>query len=160
MLDMRESFFCAGEAATAGLGKLLASCLASGDFVCLKGELGAGKTVFAKGVAAGLGIDPLSVTSPTFTLMQEYAGRETLRHFDLYRLSSAEELEAIGFDQHIAEAGVTLVEWGDLFPSALPPCRLTVHISPQGEGRAIVLRPQGARYEELCREMAHAYPGD
>ena len=107
---------------TAALGQAVGTCAIAGDVLVLCGDLGAGKTVFAKGVAAGLDIPPDTVQSPTFTIAHTYEGRLPLLHSDLYRLETPAELAAIGFADMIDEAtGVCLVEWGDRFPEALPP---------------------------------------
>jgi len=108
------------ESAMLALGRFLASGLAPGDLVALNGELGAGKTHFAKGIAEGLGSsDP--VTSPTFSLVNEYrSGPLPVLHFDFYRLDSAEELIRIGWDEYLDEDAVLLVEWADKFPELLP----------------------------------------
>jgi tRNA threonylcarbamoyladenosine biosynthesis protein TsaE len=107
------------EEETMAAGERLASSLKSGDIVLLTGDLGAGKTAFVRGLAAGLGIDPADVSSPTFTLIQEYRGRTVLRHVDLYRLSPP-EVEDIGLYDLLLEDGVTAVEWPDRLPRALP----------------------------------------
>jgi tRNA threonylcarbamoyladenosine biosynthesis protein TsaE len=102
-------------------GEAVAAALSSGAVLALRGDLGAGKTHFVKGVAAGLGADPHEVTSPTFTLVNEYmGGRMPVFHFDLYRLESADELVRIGFDDYLAEDGVVIIEWADKFPELLP----------------------------------------
>lgn len=98
--------------------------------VCLVGPLGAGKTLFAKGLAEGLGIDPATVASPTFVIASEYlapSGRR-LAHVDLYRVESAAELEAAGFADLLEPGSVIVVEWADRFPDALPPDRLEIRI--------------------------------
>ena len=101
-------------------GRALAGTLNSGDVLALCGELGAGKTHFVKGVAAGLGTE-CAVTSPTFTLIHEYrGGRIPLFHADWYRVEHEQELMKIGIDDYLADEGVMVVEWADKFPSALP----------------------------------------
>jgi len=95
---------------------------ASGLAIALIGPLGAGKTVFVKGLATGLGIDPRVVSSPTFVIAQQYvlpSGPETLHHVDLYRLESSMELESIGFYDMLAPGQVAAVEWADRFPEVL-----------------------------------------
>ena len=101
------------EAATRALARALAAKLTPGTVLLLSGDLGAGKTAFVKGIAEGLGIDAGDVTSPTFTLVHEYrGGRLPLIHVDLYRLDRA-ELDDIGLDADLADAGVVAIEWAD-----------------------------------------------
>jgi tRNA threonylcarbamoyladenosine biosynthesis protein TsaE len=102
-----------------------------GLVVSLIGPLGAGKTVFAKGLAAGLGVDEAVVASPTFVIASEYRtrGGGKLAHVDLYRVESREELEAAGFSDLLGPGTVVVVEWADRFPDALPGDRLEVEIS-------------------------------
>ena len=104
---------------TFALAMALGESIESSTLLLLRGELGAGKTIFAKGLAAGLGIDPAEVTSPTYTILNRYEGRLTLYHLDLYRLSgSFEELEALGWEEWIAESGaVIIVEWPERLPA-------------------------------------------
>lgn len=91
-----------------------------GQIICLEGELGVGKTVFTQGFAKGLGIDE-PICSPTFTIIQEYKeGRLPLYHFDVYRISSPEEMDEIGYEEYFYSDGVCLVEWGNLFPGLFP----------------------------------------
>ena len=104
------------EAETAAVGSDLARSLTDGSVVLLIGDLGAGKTAFVRGLAAGLGIDPAVVSSPTFTLVQEYrGGRLPLHHVDLYRLRSI-EVDDLGLDELTLEGGVTAIEWPDRLP--------------------------------------------
>ncbi len=104
---------------TSEIGRRLAVELRPGDVLALAGDLGAGKTQFAKGIAAGLGIET-DVTSPTFTLIHEYPGRLPLYHIDLYRLESEEEVLGIGIDDYLDGDGVTVVEWADKFARLMP----------------------------------------
>ncbi|MEO6786119.1 MAG: tRNA (adenosine(37)-N6)-threonylcarbamoyltransferase complex ATPase subunit type 1 TsaE [Chthoniobacteraceae bacterium] len=101
-------------------GRALAASLRAGDVLALDGDLGAGKTQFVKGVAAGLGCTG-DVTSPTFTLVHEYTGgRVPLFHFDFYRLESGDEALRIGLDDYLGEDGVIVIEWAGKFPALLP----------------------------------------
>jgi tRNA threonylcarbamoyladenosine biosynthesis protein TsaE len=97
---------------TAELGRKLGGLLLAGDLICLIGELGAGKTSFAQGVARGLGVEG-QVRSPSFTLIHEYYGRLPLYHLDLYRLNDPSELEDLGYEEYFYGDGVALVEWAD-----------------------------------------------
>lgn len=98
------------ERETESLGEEFAKSLKPGTVVALRGEMGAGKTVFVRGVAKGLGIDA-RVTSPTYTIVNEYNTTPPMFHFDLYRLGSADELFEIGFDDYLARGGICLIEW-------------------------------------------------
>jgi tRNA threonylcarbamoyladenosine biosynthesis protein TsaE len=102
------------DAETEAVGAALASSLGPGARVLLHGELGAGKTAFVRGLAAGLGIDPDEVSSPTFTLVQEYSGRLPLFHVDLYRLAPG-EVDDLGLDA-LAAGGVLAIEWAERLP--------------------------------------------
>jgi tRNA threonylcarbamoyladenosine biosynthesis protein TsaE len=107
-------------AETFALGQKHAASLRNGSVIALVGDLGAGKTHFVKGLAAGLG-HAEEVTSPTFTLLHEYAGgRLPLYHFDFYRLDSEDEALRMGLDDYLEATGVCVVEWGDKFRSLLP----------------------------------------
>jgi tRNA threonylcarbamoyladenosine biosynthesis protein TsaE len=107
--------------ATIAFGRELAASLEAGDVLALCGDLGAGKTHFVKGVAAGLAIE-CEATSPTFTIVHEYpGGRLPLFHIDWYRLDDPSELRRIEFDDYLAEGGVIAIEWADKFRDAIPP---------------------------------------
>lgn len=136
------------------LGEALGSFLDRGDVVTVSGELGAGKTCLAQGVALGLGVRD-RVTSPTFTIIQEYDGRVPFYHIDLYRLRDAGDLEGLGFEDYIHGDGVVLIEWPGLVEGILPAARLEVEISlPDGENdREILLTPVGPRFEVLLVEF-------
>lgn len=106
------------EVETAAEGRRFADTLRGGDVLLLSGDLGAGKTAFVRGLADGLGIDPKDVTSPTFTLVQEYrSGRLTLFHVDLYRLKPI-EVDDLGLEDMALEGGVLAIEWPDRLPRA------------------------------------------
>jgi tRNA threonylcarbamoyladenosine biosynthesis protein TsaE len=107
------------EEETASVAARLAKALRPGSTVLLQGDLGAGKTAFVRGMAAGLGLDPDDVSSPTFTLVQEYRGPVTLFHVDLYRLASG-EVDDLGLDELVAGGGIAAVEWAEKLPRDLP----------------------------------------
>ena len=115
--------------ATRAVAAALGELLVAGDVILLVGDLGAGKTAFAQGLARGLGIDE-PVTSPTFTIVQEYAGRLPLAHVDVYRLDRVQDLYDLGFDELVDGNGVTVVEWGDLVEQSVPADHLVVRIDP------------------------------
>ena len=142
-------------AETVALGKRLGTLVGPGDFIALTGELGAGNTHFARGVAAGLGVDPaVPVTSPTYTILNIYGGRLPLYHFDLYRLAGDREEDELGFEEYFYGDGVCLVEWAERWPDLLPAERLTVFFDYRDDlGRSISLEPRGARYESLVNEL-------
>jgi tRNA threonylcarbamoyladenosine biosynthesis protein TsaE len=103
--------------------------LQAGSVVALSGDLGAGKTEFVKGLAAGLG-SSAQVTSPTFTLIHEYSGgRLPLYHMDLYRLTTEDELDEIGFDDYLSRPGISAIEWANRFPQRMPEAAIWVTLT-------------------------------
>ncbi|NMD72860.1 tRNA (adenosine(37)-N6)-threonylcarbamoyltransferase complex ATPase subunit type 1 TsaE [Bacillus sp. DNRA2] len=136
---------------TLEFAKRLAQKLQPGAVIALEGDLGAGKTTFTKGLAEGLGISR-TVNSPTFTIIKEYQGRLPLYHMDVYRVEDS--YEDLGFDEYFEGSGVTVVEWAHLIKEQLPEDILTIYLYHEDEqSRKIVLKPSGARYEELCKEI-------
>lgn len=118
-------------------GAQIASSLAAGEVIALCGNLGAGKTQVTRGIVTGLG-SKTEVTSPTFTLVHEYlGGRLPVFHFDFYRMKSAAEVLSTGWDEILAEPGIVIVEWADLFPELMPPGTRWFHIEalPDGQRR-------------------------
>ncbi|MGH4051835.1 MAG: tRNA (adenosine(37)-N6)-threonylcarbamoyltransferase complex ATPase subunit type 1 TsaE [Clostridium sp.] len=109
------------------IGQLLGSLVNSGDIICLIGDLGTGKTHLTKGIAKGLDIED-HITSPTFTIVNEYTGRLKLNHFDVYRVNDPDEIEAIGFDEYIFSDGVSIIEWANYIKELIPPNNLTITI--------------------------------
>lgn len=124
--------------ATKQLASTLARYLRPGDVIVLSGDLGAGKTQFVQGVAAGLGVSA-AVTSPTFNILLSYPeGALPLYHFDLYRLEDSNELEDTGFYETVDGDGATFIEWGEKFPEALPYGYLDISISVDADGNRLV----------------------
>ena len=120
--------------------------------ICLEGDLGSGKTVFAKGFALSLGIDEV-ITSPTFTIVKEYySGEMPFFHMDVYRLDEGNV--EVNFDEYFVKKGVTIIEWADLIKDELPEERLDITIKIIDEDkRLFVIRPIGKIYEELCEAV-------
>jgi tRNA threonylcarbamoyladenosine biosynthesis protein TsaE len=118
---------CARVGDTEALASRLAGALAPGALVLLHGELGAGKTAFVRGLAAGLGADPDEVSSPTFALMQEYRGRVTLRHLDLYRLDHQADIDDLDIEA-MRDGAVVVVEWAERM-AVVPPAAWVIRIS-------------------------------
>jgi len=134
------------EEETAAVGRELASSLLPGDVVMLSGDLGAGKTAFVRGLAEGLGVSRDEVSSPTFTLIQEYrGGRLPLFHVDLYRIEDPREFDELGLDE-IAEDGVLAIEWAERYPR--PPAHaVRVSIAHAGESERRVVMERSTKYE-------------
>ena len=134
-----ESHTTHSETETTAVARRIAAALSTGDVVLLYGDLGAGKTAFVRGLAAGLGIPDEEVSSPTFTLIQEYrGGRLPLFHADLYRLDDPREIEDLGLDE-IAREGVLAIEWAEKLPRT-PAGAIAVRITHgEGDSRTITL---------------------
>ncbi len=148
-----RTLFSLSEEETYEFGSSLARQLQGGELIVLEGELGTGKTVFVRGLAAGLEIPPEDVWSPTFTLVHEYKGsRVSLFHVDLYRLSSAEEIATLGLEDLLGSGAIVAVEWGERLPPVYRRDALTVRIHDAGEG--------ARRLELLVGAPAPRPPGD
>lgn len=143
--------------ATKQLAATLAPYLQAGDVIVLSGDLGAGKTQFVQGVAAGLGVRD-QVTSPTFNILLTYpAGLLPLYHFDLYRLEEADQLEDIGYYETIDGDGASFIEWGEKFPGALPYGYLELLLRVDDDGNRIV---QAHAYGERARGLLFVWAKD
>ncbi|HEV8229165.1 MAG TPA: tRNA (adenosine(37)-N6)-threonylcarbamoyltransferase complex ATPase subunit type 1 TsaE [Candidatus Limnocylindria bacterium] len=135
---------------TERVGERIARLAHAGDVVALWGELGAGKTVLAKGIAAGLGIDASDVSSPTFVILHEhFGGRLPLFHLDLYRLEG-QDLGTTGWEETLDAGGVTVIEWPDRAGAALPSDRLDIRLGHIADTkRSVAMRATGPRSAEL-----------
>ena len=135
-------------------GTKLGRKLMLGDVVCLRGDLGAGKTCLTRGIAEGMGIDPDKVSSPTFILAQEYDGEKDMCHMDLYRLESYEAVVSCGLDEYMTEDVVTVIEWPDNMEILKKLDRLEIDIVTESEDvRSIYLVPFGSRYIGIIKEL-------
>jgi tRNA threonylcarbamoyladenosine biosynthesis protein TsaE len=156
---------CSRSAAeTRALGARLAAVLRPGDVVVLSGDLGAGKTVLAKGIADGLGVTE-PVVSPTFTIVREYEGDVPLLHLDVYRLDHLQEVIDLGLDELLDGHAVTVVEWGEAVSALLPSDRLEVLLmllppeEADDETRVVELRGVGPSWAARARALAMAAAG-
>lgn len=144
------------ERETTELGYKLGSLIDFPAIVCLSGDLGAGKTTFVQGFSKGLGVSE-NITSPTFTIVNEYNGRLKLYHFDVYRISSSDEMYEIGFDEYISSDAVCIIEWAEMIEDLLQGIeKLWIEIK-YAEGstfkRELLMRPEGEKYEKLVEEL-------
>lgn len=138
---------------TIRLGAMIGKFAVPGLVICLWGDLGAGKTQLAKGVALGLGIEQ-HVTSPTFNLINEYMGRLPFYHMDLYRLGDSEEAWELGLEEYFYGEGLSLVEWPERLGDMMPGERLDIRLTYLGEQeRQLELLPQGRVASELVEEL-------
>lgn len=142
---------------TVRIGKSIGSLLRPGDVVALVGELGTGKTQFIKGLAEGLGVGkPTYISSPSFTLINEYPGKVPFYHIDLFRLTSEKEAEELGLEEYFQGEGITAIEWADRIPSLLPDENLWIHIHYTGKNaRSLEIIGKGDRYEKLVEELSN-----
>jgi tRNA threonylcarbamoyladenosine biosynthesis protein TsaE len=120
--------------------------------ICLEGDLGSGKTVFAKGFASSLGIEEV-ITSPTFNIIKEYtAGEMTLYHMDVYRLNG--DVSSLGLEEYYHKGGVVIIEWSDTIQDYLPKERLEIKIKVVDENtRIMIFKPYGKVYEDICEAV-------
>ncbi len=129
---------------TLALAEQLGKEAVRGAVFALVGDLGAGKTIIAKGIARGMGITD-EITSPTFTLMEVYEGPLPLYHFDLYRINREEELDQLFFEEYWEDDGISVIEWADRAPGRLPETRITILVE---------------YLDETSRSITIEYPGD
>jgi tRNA threonylcarbamoyladenosine biosynthesis protein TsaE len=141
---------------TIQLGQFIGEMLKPGCLIGLCGELGTGKTHIIKGLARGLGVDDrYYVTSPSFTIINEYPGRISLNHFDLYRLEGTDQIEELGYEEYFYGEGVTVIEWAEKILPLLPENRLMVEITHQGENRRkFRITGLGNTYKDIVGEIA------
>lgn len=131
---------------TEALGQKIGALLSGDEVIALYGGLGMGKTAFVRGLAAGLGIDPYEVSSPTFAIVHEHEGRVMLYHFDMYRVESWDDLYSTGFFDYIGN-GVIVTEWSENIDGALPEDKITIEISAPSSDDTRIFKISGLRGE-------------
>jgi tRNA threonylcarbamoyladenosine biosynthesis protein TsaE len=138
---------------TKEFGMALARLLQPGDLISLEGELGAGKTQVAKGIGAGLGILETTITSPSFTLINQYEGQYPVYHFDVYRIEPS-SLEDLGYEEYFFGNRICLVEWGNRIREYLPAEYLQIVIRETApQQRELILTAHGERYRRLLSQL-------
>ena len=140
---------------TIRLGARLAKSLNKGDFIALEGDLGAGKTVFVKGLAKGLGVDDYRyVNSPSFVIMREYRGKKDLYHFDVYRLEEKDFYETIDYERYFYNSGITVVEWAEKIKDLFPDEHLEIKIQYEDVAkRRFDFFPKGERFSKALEKL-------
>jgi len=157
--EERFSIITESDQETVQLGRNLGSLLREGDVVALVGELGSGKTWMTKGITYGLGIDPRTVvTSPSFSIVNEYEGRVTLFHIDVYRLEKFSEVLSAGLEEYLHSGGVVVLEWANRWPEILPEWTISAELQIlDAERRKITLTSKHPRGAGVIRELKMGY---
>ncbi|SPD75938.1 tRNA threonylcarbamoyladenosine biosynthesis protein TsaE [uncultured Desulfobacterium sp.] len=158
MNDISFTSYTASADETISLGRKLGAALKTGDVVALVGELGSGKTCFAKGLGLGLGVaSDTVINSPSFSLVNEYEGRYPFYHIDGYRLENLLEFLSAGLDHYFNMEGVVAMEWADRWPEILPDYNIRVELMIEGEvNRKITLTANHPRAIEILEEIKNA----
>jgi len=139
---------------TLNIGRRIARYLCRGDIVCLFGDIGSGKTILAKGIARGLGIDAGRVTSPTFVIMHCYDGQVPMFHFDFYRIQYPAEIQGLGYEEYIFDNGISVIEWSERMGRLLPPSHLRINLEVTKENtRNLILNAAGQRYKDILQKI-------
>ncbi len=139
---------------TFALGKKVGRLVKPGMVICLSGEMGAGKTAITQGIVEGAGVEDY-VTSPTYTIVNEYRGRIPIYHFDVFRIEDMEELYEIGFDEYLYGEGVVIIEWASYIKEILPQEYLWISIKKDKNftNRIFTFTAEGKFYEDLIKEL-------
>jgi len=139
---------------TLKLGKKIAGHLSGGEIILLSGSLGAGKTVLAKGIAQGLGINKNDVLSPTFVLLRVYQGKHLLQHFDFYRIKTPQDIFALGYQDYLYSEAVTLIEWPERLKFLLPKEFLKIKLSTKARNqRHFKFMAKGSKHKKLLGKI-------
>ena len=134
---MTLTFTAKNEDETIALGEKIGELLSKGDIIAMEGTLGAGKTTITKGIAKALGVID-NITSPTFCLISEYAGKMPLYHMDVYRLDGVEDFQGLGVDDMLYGDGVSIIEWSEKVKSELPKRTIALRLEPQSDGSRLI----------------------
>ena len=157
----RWTFNADDEAGTARLGAALAEVLPDGTTVALCGTLGAGKTRLVQAVAEASGVERRRVVSPTFVLIQEYAGRRPIYHIDAYRVADEDEFDELGPDEYFESDGLTFVEWADRVEACMPKQRVEIRIEVTGpSSRRFTIAAVGRQYQAAIDALRIAWRAD
>lgn len=147
-------FKTSSELETRALGLSIGRALKGGEVIAMTGDLGAGKTTITKSIAQGLEVDDY-ITSPTFTIVNEYEGRLKLYHFDVYRITNIEEMYDLGYEEYFDSGGVTVIEWSNLIEEILPKDRINIEIEYIDEkSRKVSITGEGADFLNLEEELS------
>lgn len=139
---------------TEELGRRIGESLTGGEIIAMTGDLGAGKTTITKSIAKGLDIDEY-ITSPTFTIVNEYEGRLKLFHFDVYRIGDIEEMYDMGYEEYFYSGGVCIIEWANLIEEILPEDTIRIEISTQDENkRQFIITGKGEKFNHIVKELS------
>ncbi|MGF7059819.1 tRNA (adenosine(37)-N6)-threonylcarbamoyltransferase complex ATPase subunit type 1 TsaE [Brassicibacter mesophilus] len=144
--------------ATEKLGENIGRLLNGGEIICMTGDLGAGKTTLSQSIAKGLDVDEY-VTSPTFTIINEYEGRCPLYHFDVYRINDIDEMYDLGYEEYFYSDGVTIIEWANIIEDILPKDKLYIEIKKgsSADEREILISGYGDEYERIIEGLHEMY---
>ena len=137
------------------LGSYLGKLAQKADVLLLTGELGTGKTCLVQGIARGLNVEEYAF-SPSFVILRQYRGRLPLYHIDFYRLDSLDEIAGLGLEYYFYGDGICVIEWADKGQQLLPPDNMLIslqYVAASSTGRAICLKPQGERYNQLLKQL-------
>jgi len=153
---MKKQIISRGSEDTHLIGRIIGKLLTAGDIIALIGDLGTGKTCITQGIARGLGIsESYAITSPTFTLINEYPGRHVLYHFDVYRLQGSNDLEDMGYEEYFYGKGVSVIEWAEKITDIIPEFAITIWFTFLDENtRRIEISAPEKRMEEISSALS------